>query len=70
MSHQTKKMISVVTPYFDEEENVEELCERIRAVFVALPQYAYEHIFIDNASSDNTVKVLRLLARLIRILKL
>jgi glycosyltransferase involved in cell wall biosynthesis len=55
-------MISVVTPCFNEEANVEELCERIRAVFAAMPQYSYEHILIDNASTDDTVKILRRLA--------
>jgi len=50
------KLISIVTPCFNEEENVDLLTERIRAVFAELPQYAYEHIFIDNASSDKTVE--------------
>ncbi len=50
------KLISIVTPCFNEEENVDLLTERIRAVFETLPQYAYEHIFIDNASSDRTVE--------------
>jgi glycosyltransferase involved in cell wall biosynthesis len=62
MNQPMQKMISVVTPCFNEEANVEELCERIRAVFADLPQYVYEHILIDNASTDDTVKVLRRLA--------
>ncbi len=49
------KLISVVTPCYNEEENVEALYARIKAVFTALPQYRYEHIFIDNASTDQTV---------------
>lgn len=58
------KLISVVTPCFNEEENVEPLYEKIRAQFDALPQYRYEHLFIDNASTDHTVeKIKRIAAR-------
>ena len=56
------KLISVVTPCFNEEANVRELYQRIRAVFAGLPQYRYEQIFIDNASRDGTVAQLRELA--------
>ncbi|MCM8611685.1 glycosyltransferase, partial [Accumulibacter sp.] len=50
------KLISVVTGCFNEEDNVEELHSRIRAQFERLPAYDYEHIFIDNASTDATVQ--------------
>jgi glycosyltransferase involved in cell wall biosynthesis len=56
------KLISVVTGCYNEEANVRELYERIKAVFATLPAYRYEHIFIDNASRDGTVAVLRELA--------
>lgn len=56
------KMVSVVTPCFNEEANVIELSGRVRAVFEALPQYRYEHIFIDNASRDNTLAILKNIA--------
>ena len=56
------KSISVLTPCFNEEENVEELYRRVRAQFQALGRYRYEHIFIDNASTDGTVAVLKRLA--------
>ena len=55
-------MISVVTPCYNEEENVEEVYAQVKAVFSDLPQYRYEHIFIDNASTDSTVAVLKKLA--------
>jgi glycosyltransferase involved in cell wall biosynthesis len=57
------KLVSVVTPCYNEEGNVEELYRRIKAVFDALPEYRYEHWFIDNASKDGTVAVLREIAR-------
>ena len=55
-------LVSVVTPCFNEEGNVREMYEAIRAVFAGLPQYRYEHIFIDNASRDGTARILRALA--------
>jgi polyisoprenyl-phosphate glycosyltransferase len=56
------KTLSIVNPCFNEEENVRELYERVRAVMTRLGHYRYEHIFIDNASRDNTVGVLKELA--------
>lgn len=53
--------ISIVTPCFNEEENILELYERIEAVMGGL-NYEYEHIFIDNASTDKTVDIIRKLA--------
>ena len=54
-----KRRISVMTPTYNEEENVRELYAAVRKVFEALPQYEYEHVFIDNASTDETVSILR-----------
>jgi polyisoprenyl-phosphate glycosyltransferase len=56
------KTISVVTPCYNEESNVEELYNRVKAVLEPLPGYTYEHIFIDNSSSDSTVSVIRAIA--------
>ena len=51
------KLVSVVTACFNEEDNVEELHRRIRAQFEQMPRYRYEHIFIDNASTDGTARI-------------
>jgi glycosyltransferase involved in cell wall biosynthesis len=56
------KLISVLTPCYNEEENVRELVDQVRTVFRGLPQYRYEHIFIDNASEDQTVARLKEIA--------
>ena len=57
------RLISIVTPCFNEEGNVREMHEQIRAVMHGLEQdYTYEHIFIDNASKDGTVAELRKIA--------
>lgn len=57
------KLISVVTPCYNEEGNVEELYKRVKAVFAKLQDYTYEHIFIDNYSKDNTVGILKRIAQ-------
>ena len=55
-------LISVVTGCYNEEGNIDELVERIRAQFAQLPSYTYEHILIDNASTDGTVERIKTLA--------
>jgi polyisoprenyl-phosphate glycosyltransferase len=51
------KLISIVTPCFNEAENIYECYEAVREVTRPLEvkgRYTFEHIFIDNASSDST----------------
>ena len=55
-------LLSVVTPCYNEESNVAELHERVAAALASVGGLEYEHIFIDNASTDDTVGVLRRLA--------
>ena len=52
------KKISIVTPTYNEEENIELLCKKIANEFSKM-NYDYEHIIIDNCSTDNTVSILR-----------
>jgi len=56
------KTLSIVSSCFNEEGNVRELYERVRAVMIRLGQYRYEHILADNSSNDGTAAVLRELA--------
>ncbi len=58
------KLISIVTPCYNEEENVNDLYSQVKNVFESLDdRYAYEHIFIDNASKDRTVSILKEIAK-------
>lgn len=57
------KKISVVTHCYNEEDNVQALYEKVKAIFTKLKNYQYEHIFIDNASTDKTVAILKLIAQ-------
>ena len=57
-----KILISIISPSFNEQENIEELYTRVFNVFEALPEFEFEYVFIDNASEDRTQEVLRKLA--------
>ena len=56
------KTISIVTACYNEEANVELLVSRVREIMAGLPEYRYEHLFIDNSSRDSTVAILKRLA--------
>ena len=58
-----RKLISIVTPCFNEALNVRDCYEAVRAMFAGeLSRYDYEHVFCDNASTDGTVQILKELA--------
>jgi glycosyltransferase involved in cell wall biosynthesis len=58
-----KKLISIVTPCFNEEEGIIACYEAIKRIFDSeLKDYEFEHIFCDNASTDRTVDLLRQVA--------
>jgi len=55
-----KKLISIVTPAFNEAGNIEELICQVRNEFANnLNYYDYEHIIIDNSSTDETVDIIK-----------
>ena len=56
-----KKLISIVTPTFNEELNIEKLCKSVSNEMSNL-NYDYEHIIIDNNSTDKTIMILRKIA--------
>lgn len=56
------KTLTVITPCFNEQGNVGEVYLKVRDAIVAAGDYNYEHIFIDNASTDNTLNELKALA--------
>lgn len=55
-----RKLISVVIPTYNEEENVVPMTETLTDIFMKeLPEYDYEIIYIDNHSKDQTRQLLR-----------
>jgi polyisoprenyl-phosphate glycosyltransferase len=58
-----KKIISIVTPCFNEEQGIIECYSAIKNIFdTKLKDYELEHIFCDNASTDRTVELLKEIA--------
>jgi polyisoprenyl-phosphate glycosyltransferase len=55
------KFFSIVTPCYNEEQNVEEVYLKVKEVLKGV-DCSYEHIFIDNSSTDKTVSILKGLA--------
>jgi len=70
MENTPRKKISIVTPTFNEEGNVAELIRRVQAILGDFPLYEFEHIFIDNASTDKTVETLKAIAQEDRRIKI
>ena len=63
------KLISIVTPTYNEEDNIEKLCLEIQKE-ISKTNYDYEHIVIDNSSTDNTIKILKDLSKKNKNLKI
>lgn len=56
------KTISILTPCYNEEGNVLSVYNQVREVMAQVGRYDYEHVFIDNSSTDNTVAILKSIA--------
>ena len=62
-SSSTVKKITIMTPAFNEEAGIEDCYLAVRELFrTELPEYEYEHLFIDNCSQDKTVEILKKIA--------
>jgi len=57
-----KKKISFISPCFNEQDNVNDLYSRVSSIWESNPQFDYEYVIIDNASTDDTVKKLKEIA--------
>lgn len=53
-----KKLISIVIPAYNEQDNVDELARRLQGVFAANSAYDFEAIIVENGSLDNTYEKL------------
>lgn len=53
-----KKLISIVIPAYNEQDNVDELARRLQGVFELNLKYDFEAIIVENGSSDNTYEKL------------
>lgn len=58
-----KKIITIVSPTYNEEENVLLFYSRVNEVIKNISNYQFEFLFIDNASTDETANILKDLAK-------
>lgn len=57
-----QKTISIIVPAHNEEQNVPLIAAELVSVFATLPRYAYEIIFVNDGSRDNTQRAIDALA--------
>ena len=53
-NEEQRRLISIVTPAYNEQDNIEELTKRLAAVAAGNPNYDFEFIVVENGSSDDT----------------
>jgi len=56
------RKLSILTPCYNEEENVYALVEAVKKTMQTMSSYSYEHVIIDNCSTDKTRAILRKIA--------
>jgi len=67
-SKRSNQLISIVTNCFNEEGSIEKLYLMVKDVMKS-SGYKYEHIFIDNSSTDSSIEILRKIAAKDKALK-
>lgn len=53
------KTITVVTPVYNEDKNIEVVYEKVKKVFNEIDNVSYKHLFIDNDSIDKSQNIIR-----------
>jgi glycosyltransferase involved in cell wall biosynthesis len=59
-----KNKISIVSPCYNEEEVIEKFYFELVKTLNELTEYEFEILFIDNASTDNTINILRNISKI------
>ena len=64
------KKISIITPVYNEEDNIEDCANSVKDFFdLYKKDYDYEHIFVDNSSTDSSVAIMKSLSQKTKKLK-
>ncbi|MDR1433891.1 glycosyltransferase family 2 protein [Candidatus Endomicrobiellum devescovinae] len=64
------KKLSFIIPCYNEEKNILLMYDAVRKVINDIKKYNYEFIFVDNASTDNTLQILKNLAQKDKFVKI
>ena len=59
----SNKLISIVVPCYNEEETLHILYQELNKVTASMTDYAFEYIFVNDGSKDQTLSVLKALAK-------
>lgn len=63
--------LTIITPCFNESQSVELCANEIKSIMISkLPYVSYEHIFIDNCSTDGTDEIIKRMCNLDKKIKL
>ena len=57
-----KKLVSIVVPVFNEQDNLPDVYARVTSVMQSLPAYDYELVFFDDGSSDASRAIIEALS--------
>jgi len=58
-----QKILSIVVPIFNEEDNIEYAYKEIIKVLKTIPKYDYEILFVDNYSTDKSREIIKSLVK-------
>ena len=58
-----KKVISIVLPCYNEEQNLEEIFLKVKDVTRQIADYQFKFCFIDNASTDRSIEIIEEICR-------
>ena len=53
-----RKKISVISPCLNEIKTIEKCIDNVRGLFLKLKNYDYEHIIVDNGSTDGSREII------------
>ena len=63
MMAKRQKILSIVVPIFNEEDNIEYAYKEIIKVLKTIPKYDYEILFVDNYSTDKSREIIKSLVK-------
>jgi polyisoprenyl-phosphate glycosyltransferase len=63
------KLISIIVPAFNEEDNIQDAYEEIKKFFQGQDNYKYEIIFLDNHSTDKSFEIIKKIAKIDKSVK-